>query len=287
MNELENEITVSVLCLTYNHEKFIAQAIEGFLMQKTNFRIEILIGDDCSTDNNRMIIESYSKKYPELIKILSGKTNIGAIRNQANLISNAKGKYIAFCDGDDYWTNPNKLQKQIDFLDNNPEYIICSHYSKVIDDSGNTLYVADKLVPFEYKYDDLLLGKREETRIGTSVFRNVGDFKQITRKLWYYDTFGTDSFLKLYITLKTGGKIYVIPEVMSCYRMHQDGVWSMIDPKIRKRRMISDFNLLINNFNYSSIQKKDLLKIYFKKYFLFELRDLKIKSAYNTIAHLL
>jgi len=114
--------TVSILTITYNHELFIAQAIDGFLIQETNFDFEIVIGEDCSTDNTRKIIEEYQKKYPTKIKLLPSNTNLGIEANFYRTMQACNGKYIAICDGDDYWTDKNKLQLQVDFLENNKEY---------------------------------------------------------------------------------------------------------------------------------------------------------------------
>ncbi|MDQ0966193.1 glycosyltransferase involved in cell wall biosynthesis [Flavobacterium sp. W4I14] len=287
MESLDNEIIVSVCCITYNHEKYIAQAIEGFLLQKTVFPIEILIGEDFSTDNTRQIIQTYQNKHPNQIKILSGEKNAGAAKNLVNVLNHAKGKYLAFCDGDDYWTDAYKLQKQVDFLRNNQNFVACSHYSRVIDEMDETCYVATNPVPFEYTFHDLLMGRKEETRTATLMFRATKEFQDFGANHWYDNVSAVDNFLKLYITSTSGRKLYVMPEIMSCYRIHQNGVWSMIDPKVRKRKMINDFNLFIENFKCSASQKKILLRIYIKQYFLFEMRDLKIKNAYNTISQLL
>lgn len=287
MGSLENEITVSVCCTTYNHEKYIAQAIEGFLLQKTDFKIEILIGEDYSTDNTRNIIHSYQNKHPNRIKIISDVKNVGGVKKLINVLNHAKGKYLAFCDGDDYWTDAYKLQKQVDFLRDNQDFVACSHYSRVIDEKGETCYVATNIVPLEYTFDDLLIGKKEETRTSSLVFRATNEFKNFGANQSVDEVIAVDNFLKLYITSTSGRKLYVMPEVMSCYRIHQGGIWSMIDPKIRKRKMISDFNILIKSFKYSSHQKKGLLRLYLSKYFLFQIRDFKIKNAYNTISELL
>ena len=102
--------------ITYNHEKFIAEAIEGVVMQKTNFQFELVIGEDCSTDNTRAICIEYQKKYPDIIRLRLPETNQGMMLNWINNINSGRGKYIALCDGDDYWTDPYKLQKQVDFM---------------------------------------------------------------------------------------------------------------------------------------------------------------------------
>lgn len=282
-----NEIIVSVCCITYNHEKYIAAAIESFLMQETEFRYEILIGDDCSTDNTRKIIEMYCERYPGRIRLISPSRNLGGIRNQIALINRANGKYIAMCDGDDFWTNPFKLQKQVEFLEANPDYVICCHYTRVIDDNYTTKYVHPSPVPLEFNYEDLLFGKREETRICSLMVNNTAEVRSIGNEKWYFDTYGADVIFKLHATLSTGKKIYVLPEVMSCYRIHSGGIWSMAVPRIRKQRMINDFNLVIKKFSYSSFQKRELLKIYMKQYFLFDLRSFKIENAFKTIATLL
>lgn len=120
---------VSVCCITYNHEPYIAQSLDGFLMQKTSFPFEVLIHDDASTDRTADIIREYEKKFPKIIKPIYQKENQYSKGNRAILASfvypRAKGKYIALCEGDDYWIDENKLQMQVDFLEKNPEYGMC------------------------------------------------------------------------------------------------------------------------------------------------------------------
>jgi len=115
------EPLVSVKMITYNHAPYIEQAIEGALMQKTNFPIELVIGEDCSTDGTREIVFEYQKKYPEIIRVITSDKNIGMKKNGYRSAKACRGKYIAFCDGDDYWHHPHKLQKQADYLENHPE----------------------------------------------------------------------------------------------------------------------------------------------------------------------
>jgi len=115
-------IILSVHMITYNHENYIAQAIDSILMQKTTFPFEIVIGEDCSTDKTREIVFEYAKKYSDIIKVITSYKNVGAINNFIRTLKACKGKYIAFCEGDDYWIDPYKLQKQVDFLEANPEY---------------------------------------------------------------------------------------------------------------------------------------------------------------------
>ncbi|MBR5627561.1 MAG: glycosyltransferase [Thermoguttaceae bacterium] len=133
---MENErIQVSVLCLTYNHEKYIRDALEGFVSQKTNFPFEVLVHDDASTDGTADIIREYERRYPEIIRGIyqtENKYSTGCDLLQEYVYPLIRGKYIAFCEGDDYWTVPYKLQKQFDALEAHPEVDICAHAVRVI-----------------------------------------------------------------------------------------------------------------------------------------------------------
>jgi glycosyltransferase involved in cell wall biosynthesis len=280
-------LMVSICCITYNHEKFLAQAIDSFVMQKTNFEFDIVIGNDCSTDGTSQILKYYQQKYPGKIKVVNTEKNTGTIANLIGCTALCNGKYIALCEGDDFWTDPYKLQKQVDFLEANSSYVICCHYTRVINENEKTLYVHPKPVPLEHSYLDLLSGKQEETKTATLLYRNVPEIHQLFARSWFYNCYAGDKIFKLFATHSTGQKIYVMPEVMSCYRNHWGGVWSMIDPKVRMERMISDFNLIIKNFSYPAFQKKKLLLLYLKKYLLFELRRLQVRKAYNTVKYLL
>lgn len=112
-----SEPLVSVKMITYNHAPFIAQAIEGVLQQKTNFPIELVIGEDCSTDGTREIMFKYREKYPDIIRVITSDGNVGTKKNDWRTTKACRGKYIAFCEGDDYWHHPGKLQKQVDYLE--------------------------------------------------------------------------------------------------------------------------------------------------------------------------
>jgi glycosyltransferase involved in cell wall biosynthesis len=126
----ENDINIpllSVCLITYNHADYIQQAIEGVLMQKTNFEWEFIIADDFSKDGTREILLEYKKKYPGLITLLLQSQNVGGALNWKNLLESANGKYIAYFDGDDYWIDCNKLQKQVDFMEAHLNYSMCFH----------------------------------------------------------------------------------------------------------------------------------------------------------------
>lgn len=152
------EPVVSISCITYNHENFIRDAIEGFLMQKTTFPVEILIHDDASTDNTASIVREYEEKYPQLIKPIYQTENqyskkdgtIGRIQR-----GRARGKYFATCEGDDYWTDPLKLQKQVEFLEANPDCSLCFHASKSIRNNNPNDYTLHrpKDIPLDNKFE--------------------------------------------------------------------------------------------------------------------------------------
>ena len=132
-----NTPLVSICCITYNHAQFIRKCLDGFLMQQTDFPIEILIHDDCSTDGTTEIIREYEAKYPELIFPLYEEENQYQHGKAAEIdfynYRRARGKYIAYCEGDDYWTDPLKLQKQVNFMEANPEYSVCFHDFQIYD----------------------------------------------------------------------------------------------------------------------------------------------------------
>lgn len=128
--EYNNRPLVSIKNLVYNHEKYIAQALDGFLMQKTDFPFEVIVHDDASTDNSAQIIREYEKKFPSIIKpIYETENQYSKHDGSLGRIVNSKlsGKYVALCEGDDYWIDENKLQMQVDFLEKNPEYTMCFH----------------------------------------------------------------------------------------------------------------------------------------------------------------
>jgi glycosyltransferase involved in cell wall biosynthesis len=123
---------VSVLSITYNHAPYIAQAIESFLAQETTFPLEIVIGEDCSTDGTTEIVLNYAKRYPNLIRVITSETNVGVIPNFLRTLEVCRGKYIAICEGDDYWHYPQKLQMQVDFLEANPDYgMVHTDYDRI------------------------------------------------------------------------------------------------------------------------------------------------------------
>lgn len=132
------EVLLSVVMTTYNHERYIASAIESVLRQQTDFRVEIVVGEDCSTDRTMNIVRDYERMYPECVRIVTSEENVGWRENYRRTIVAARGKYIALLDGDDYFTHRKKLQMQVDLLEANPDVGMCYTRSERIDEEGNT-----------------------------------------------------------------------------------------------------------------------------------------------------
>ena len=153
----ENNITVSISIITYNHEKYIAKAIESVLSQKVNFNYEIIIGDDHSSDGTRQILEKYKENYPERISLILHPRRYQEIPGRTNNITNiyaCQGKYIALLDGDDYWISDHKLQTQVDFLEANDDYALCFHNAKITSEEQKfTPYLFDEKFTYLNKGD--------------------------------------------------------------------------------------------------------------------------------------
>ena len=208
--------TVSIFMLTYNQEQFIAQTIESVLMQKTNFNYQLVIGEDCSNDTTRSICETYASKYPDKIKLLPAlKKNIGLIANYMRTIKECNGKYIAICDGDDYWTDAYKLQKQVDFLEKNPDFLIV--YTRVKKLFPNGEFKDSTVVPKKTvsDFDDLIF---ENFIPSVSVlFKNIQD-QQNQLPSWILK-FPYGDWPTYLWTIKNGGKIHFLDETTAVYRM--------------------------------------------------------------------
>lgn len=187
-------------------------------MQKTSFKIELVIGEDCSLDSTRKICEEYANKYPDLIKLLPSESNLGMKRNGIRTFEACIGKYIAACEGDDYWTDPLKLQKQVDFLEGNPEYVLCFHNVWVSHKKSKDDYFLNHgLNKDTFDAKDIIT---REWFIGTGsmVFRNViHDYPS-----WFMKVISGD--MALHLLLIDKGKFKYIDEVMSVYRKYGDGL---------------------------------------------------------------
>lgn len=219
---------VTILCTTYNHEKFICETLDGFVMQKTNFPFEAIVSDDCSTDNNPKIIMEYAEKYPEIIKPVLREKNIGIDKHFFELHGNVKSEYVALCEGDDYWTDPLKLQKQVDFLDAHPECSICFHPVKMFFDDNSIpdtifppLDVMEQLGTNIFSINDLMTCNFIQTNSVLYRWRFNGEEK--LGNIFPKDILPIDYFLHLLHAQR--GKIGFIKDVMANYRRHSGGIW--------------------------------------------------------------
>lgn len=217
---------LTIVSLAYNQEKFIAEALESFIMQKTNFDFEVIISDDCSTDNTAKIIKEYAEKYPEIIKPIYREKNLGVNENYIDTLSKAESEYLIYCEGDDYFTDPLKLQKQVDFLDSHPEFSICFHPVRFFyeDNSCSDEIFPSSKVRLHKKVldlEDLLI--RNFIQTNSCVYRWRFNGNEKIKDIFPKNILPLDWFLHMLHAQK--GKIGFINEVMSDYRRHKDGIW--------------------------------------------------------------
>ncbi len=219
---------VSVACITYNHEKYIEDAIEGFLVQETDFPFEILIHDDASTDNTANIVREYAEKYPNIIKPIFQKENQYSKGKKIFPIVThlCAGDYIAICEGDDYWTDPKKLQTQVVFLEENPDYVITYTAVKAFDENGVIeTYVGGALNDLSEKQ----LKRASPINTLTTCFRNVINEYPPEFSIAKIGDLTTWSFLGAH------GKGKFISEIKpSAYRVHDGGIFSKQSSKKKK-----------------------------------------------------
>lgn len=214
-----NELTVSACIITYNQRDYIRQCLEGAVSQKVNFKYEIIIGDDCSTDGTSAICEEFALLYPNLIKILPKTKNLGMTGNWMHTIQNCNGKYIALCEGDDYWTDITKLQQQVDFLEANPEYVLSFHQIKIQKADGTILEDFITTVPESHENIEDLAKLGNYIHTPSVVFRNV---KPVFPAEFQLSPIA-DYFL--YMILAQHGKVKYIKKEMAVYR-HGVGIFS-------------------------------------------------------------
>ena len=258
----EEEILVSICCITYNQENYIEDTIKGFLMQKTNFKYEIIIHDDASTDNTAKIIKKYEKKYKDIIKPIYQKENQQSKGKRPTFITyqKATGKYIALCEGDDYWTDENKLQRQFNYIEDNPNCSACIHSAMKVNYDKTEIkpvepYKQNTVINMKeycHKVDSIptasLFFKKEIVEEEMPDFLKQAPVGDIPLALWFLDK----------------GYIYYENKIMSCYRVNVPNSWSTTafkDPK-KVKEHDTKMELMYDLYNkYTDYKHNDLIEM--------------------------
>lgn len=248
----ELAMKINVIVTTYNHEKYIAQCLESILEQKGDFQIEIIIGDDCSTDNTRKIVEGFGEKYPKIISILPMEKNLGITKNLKRCLDVCSGEYIAICEGDDYWTDVNKLQKQKDFLESHKDYSMC--FSAIM------LYYEEK--DYFVHHPDQVSLRKDAITIEDLIENNyIGNFSccmyrtDVVKRLpqGIYNLYTVDWMFNM--ACAQLGDIGFLKNPMSVYRLHSNGAWTGKAELEQLEGICNHINVYNNFFDY----KYDLL----------------------------
>lgn len=251
-----NKPLVSIQCITYNHENYIGQAIDGFLMQKTNFSFEVIIHDDASTDKTASIIKEYELKFPKIIKPIYETENqyskhdgsLTRIMNKA-----CQGKYIAFCEGDDYWIDPNKLQMQVDFLEAHPDYGMCYTKVKRYRQKDNTFLhrtFGSEIIDFK----DLLTNGNRIPTLVTCLKKELLDAYHIEIKPETKNWLMGDIPMWLYFAKNS--KIFFIPKVTGVYRILENSASHSIDYN-KSIKFLESYNEIRNFFKDLYLNEKE------------------------------
>jgi glycosyltransferase involved in cell wall biosynthesis len=244
------EPLVSVTVATYQHASFILDCLNGILMQKTIFPFEIIIGEDESTDGTREICIDFAAKHPDKVRLFLRDRKMSQLIDENDgfmTIFNgiwtklsARGKYIAWCDGDDYWTDPFKLQKQVSFLEDNEDYVLCFHDSIVVDKSNKLINNS----MFNNKYSDYsndIMLRAPYIPTNTALFRNIIDYPE-----FYFKVKNNDTILWHLLGFHGGGK-FIANINKSAYRLHDGSLWTSLSKVEQLKNIIASRKLIKNN----------------------------------------
>ena len=272
-----NNIMVTVYCITYNHEKYIKDALEGIISQKTKFSFEVLVHDDASTDGTADIVKQYEKKYPLLIKGIYQEENTyikQLNRIYSFLLPRTNGKYVAFCEGDDYWVDEHKLQMQVDYMESHPECSLITH------EAFSLLPEGEKMQYTNYSFDENRILNVENIMKNHLLFPTASMlfptifFYKNKEFLLQHRMF--DYLLKTMLAME--GYIYVIPKVMSVYRCNSNGSWTeRVGNDVEKYIKHEEYAIKCfedldkyQNFKYHNILENNILR---RNYHIEELRN--------------
>lgn len=274
---------LSVILITYNHEKYIEKALDSVLSQVTDFPFEIVIGDDCSPDDTKNIIREYRDKYPDIIRIVHREKNTGRpTLNVYETTMKCRGDYLAYLEGDDYWTDSDKLQKQMDFLNEHPEYIACAHSHKMIDDNGNDITDPEILkISDMYKWsgeftmDDFEKSGFWPGHYASVVSKNIYKNKKHDYTILYKShDFVDDGQILLFLLME--GKIYRLDDEMSVWRYVKKAGGNSWTSRSMKRNIQKEDILM----------SMELMKWLEKEYSLRDYAKIKAKKDFETALYL-
>lgn len=280
---------VSVCCLVYNHEKYLKKCLDGFVMQKTNFKFEVLIHDDASIDKSADIIREYEKKYPDIIKPIYQTENQyskGIKISSTFLFPRAKGKYLAWCEGDDYWCDEYKLQRQYDVMEHNPNCSICVHEVYDINEEGK--YIGSKHPPY-------IIEKNEFSLNDYLNFITDGAFHPFQTSSYFIQKEVIDDDLyenldlspvgdvRLVFASLANGNLYYLNNGMSCYRNNSIESWSnrVLSNKVLWKKHQQDLIKFLDKFDECTgyVYKSKIYRIKTaKKFYVYSL-DNDFKSC--------
>ena len=223
-------IKVAVVITTYNLEEYIGQALESVLNQKTNFEYKIIVADDCSTDKTLEIINDFKNKYPQKIEVLSSSKNQGSLVNSNRVFNGLQCVYFTFLDGDDYWVNDNRLQMQVDYLDEHPEHMLCGANTQYLRDGVlKELVIPPDKTGKSYSFQDLINNTVPFVHTSAILVRNTifinglpACYKNAENTFENCALRGEDFRRILHLEQ---GDMYIMPDVFSVYRIHSRGVW--------------------------------------------------------------
>ncbi len=260
-----NKIMVTIVCITYNHENYIKDALNSFLEQITNFEFEIIVHDDVSTDGTRQILKEYETLYPDKIKVVYQSENQyskGVPIMGTFLFPEARGKYIAICEGDDYWIDTNKLQKQVDYMESHNDCSICIHNAmKVNRDKKNMGVISTVKSSCEIPCEKFILSGG-----GFCATNSILTKAEFARQFHETGLYEVDYALQIFLAGK--GNAYCFSEVMSAYRANVEGSWSRrskenvqygVECEKKIIRMLRKYNEL-SNFTYETSIKACIVK---------------------------
>jgi glycosyltransferase involved in cell wall biosynthesis len=269
---------VSIWITAYNHVDYIRQALDSVLMQKTGFDYEIVLGEDCSTDGTRDIVLQYKEKYPDKFRLFLPEQNLGMLPMFRETYALLTGKYIAWLDGDDFWTDPDKLQKQVDFLESHPDYVMCFHKATDVNQILNTEKESldpDNMLPGATLTSEQFLHIRNPVRSSSVLHRNV--LERTLPEAFYSIPYSDWAF---YFLLLKHGKAKYMDDNMSVYRIHGGGSWSGQPEKLKYYSMIEFYKQLQAFFPWLPEEKtRQLISNHYKRVLRLELKDKSIKGV--------